>query len=80
MTIDEIGEFATVRQWLQAYSSHWNRSAEQAELGRKLELLRRYCQVAQKDPDALVNNLLRDTPTLRRSLSVCWSRWSRRSS
>ena len=63
MTTDEIGEFATVRQWLRAYSSHWNQTAEQAVLRHKLDLLRRYCQVAQKDPDALVNNLLRDTPT-----------------
>jgi hypothetical protein len=63
MTIDELGEFATVRQWLEAHASHWNRSAEEAERGHKLYVLQRYCENAQLDPDALVANLLRDTPT-----------------
>ncbi len=63
MTIDELGEFATVRHWLQAYASQWNRTAEEAEQQHKLKVLRRYCEVAQRDPDALVANLLRDTPT-----------------
>jgi hypothetical protein len=63
MTVDEVGEFATVKQWLSAYGSHWNRSAEEAEQPRKLEVLRRYCEFAERDPDALVANLLRETPT-----------------
>jgi hypothetical protein len=63
MTLDNVGEFATVRQWLEAHASQWNRSAQEAEQQRKLSYLRRYCEMAERDPDALVANLLRDTPT-----------------
>ncbi len=63
MTIDELGEFATVRQWLEAYASHWNRSAQEADRQHKLNILRRYCEIAERDPDALVANLFRETPT-----------------
>src|SRR5919204_2280184 len=63
MTQAPIEEFATVRLWLQAYSSHWNRTAAEAEQRQKLGILRRYCELAQRDPDALVSNLLRETPT-----------------
>jgi len=63
MTIDEVGEFATVRRWLSAVGSHWNRSATDADQQRRLEVLRRYCEYVERDPDALVANLLRETPT-----------------
>lgn len=63
MTIDEVGQFASVQQWLQAHGSHWNRAAEEAERLSKLEILRRYCEFAERDPDALVSNLFRQTPT-----------------
>jgi hypothetical protein len=58
-----LEEFATVRLWLQAYASHWNRTAAEAEQRQKLGLLHRYCELAERDPDALVSNLLRETPT-----------------
>ena len=63
MTIDEVEEFATVRQWLSAFGSHWNRSVAAADQRRKLEILHRYCVFVERDPDALVANLLRETPT-----------------
>jgi hypothetical protein len=63
MTTEDVANYATVRQWLEAYSSHWNRAAEAAEQQRKLDLLRRYCELAGRDPDALVANLFRQTPT-----------------
>jgi hypothetical protein len=63
MTSDDLSQYATVRQWLEAYASHWNRTAAEAEQRQRLDVLRRYCEIAQRDPDALVNNLLRDTPT-----------------
>ena len=63
MTFDDVGEFETVRLWLDAHASHWNRSAQEAEQQHKLSCLRRYCELAERDPDALVANLLRDTPT-----------------
>ena len=63
MTVDEVGQFATVTKWLSAYGSHWNRGAAEADQQRKLEVLRRYCEFAERDPDALVANLLRETPT-----------------
>jgi hypothetical protein len=63
MTIEDVANFTTVRQWLEAYSSHWNRSTDAAEQQRKLDLLRRYCELAGRDPDALVANLFRETPT-----------------
>ena len=66
MTTEEVGGFATVEQWLQAHGSHWNRRAEEAERLRRLEILCRYCEFAERDPDALVANLLRETPTGRR--------------
>jgi len=63
MTIDEVGQFATVKQWLSAFGSHWNRAGGEADERRKLEALHRYCEFAGRDPDALVANLLRETPT-----------------
>jgi hypothetical protein len=62
MTGDELAEFATVRKWLEAHARHWNRSAEEVERRQKLEVLRRYCEMAERDPDALVANLFRQTP------------------
>lgn len=63
MTVDEVSEFESVKQWLKAYGSHWNRTAAEAEQRGKLDTLRRYCEFADRDPDALVSNLLRETPT-----------------
>jgi len=63
MTIDEVGQFAAVKQWLSAFGSHWNRDAGETEQQRKLEILQRYCTFVERDPDALVANLLRETPT-----------------
>jgi hypothetical protein len=57
--LDNFAEFATVRQWLLAYHSYWNRSVE----GEELDVLHRYCEFAGRDPDALIENLLRKTPT-----------------
>ena len=76
MILDDFAEFATVRQWLLAYHSYWNRSVEGEEQGRQLDVLHRYCDFAGRDPDALIANLLRETPTgtklwvKRRSLEI----------
>lgn len=63
MTIDEVGQFATVKQWLSAFGSHWNRGAGETDQRRKVEILQRYCTFVERDPDTLVANLLRETPT-----------------
>ncbi len=63
MTIDEVGGYASVRQWLEAHGTRWNRAAGDAERLRKLEVMRRYCEFADRDPDALLTNLFRETPT-----------------
>ena len=63
MTVEEVGEYASVKHWLEAHSSRWNRTAAEAERRHKLELLLRYCNLAERDPDALVGNLFRETPT-----------------
>jgi hypothetical protein len=63
MTVDEVGAFASIQRWLEAHGSHWSRTAAEAERLRKLEVMRRYCEFAERDPDALVGNLLRQTPT-----------------
>lgn len=63
MTIDEAAAYPSVRQWLQAHGEHWNQPAEEAERRRKLEVLVRYCEFAERDPDALVGHLFRETPT-----------------
>jgi hypothetical protein len=63
MTLDEVGGYPSVQRWLEAHGSLWNRTAAEAERLRKLEVVRRYCEFADRDPDALVGNLLRQTPT-----------------
>lgn len=63
MTVDEVGGYASVQHWLQAHGRQWRRSVEEAERRHRLETLLRYCEFAERDPDALVGNLLRDTPT-----------------
>jgi hypothetical protein len=63
MIPDNLTDFLAVRQWLTAYASHWKSSSEEAEQRRKLQLLHRYCEFAQLNPDALIANLLRETAT-----------------
>jgi hypothetical protein len=63
MTPDNLTDFVAVRQWLMAYASHWKSNSAEAEQRRKLQLLHQYCEFAQRDPDALISNLLRETAT-----------------
>ena len=58
----DLAGFATVRQWVQAYGSHWTAPRSEAEATRRLEVLRRFCEFCGKDPDSLVRSLFRDTP------------------
>ena len=62
LTLADMASYTTVQHWLQAYGSHWNRSAEEAERRRKTDVLRRYCEVRGRDPDLLVSSLFRETP------------------
>lgn len=57
-----MASYTTVQHWLQAYATHWNRSAEEAERRRKTDVLRRYSQLRGRDPDLLVSSLFRETP------------------
>jgi len=63
MTVDEVAGYASIQRWLEAHGSHWSRTAADADRLRRLEVMRRYCEFADRDPDALVGNLFRQTPT-----------------
>ncbi len=60
--LQDVATFATVGHWVQAHVRHWNRRQSEAEAGRRLEVLRRYCEFCGMDPDTLVRDLFRDTP------------------
>jgi lambda repressor-like predicted transcriptional regulator len=58
----DLGEMSSVRHWVEAQARHWNRAQGEAELKRKLDTLRAFCETNQVDPDTLVQSLFRPTP------------------
>ena len=54
-------EYATVRAWREDYVRHWGGGPDDPELEGKLATMRDFCERLGKDPDAIVNECLRDT-------------------
>jgi hypothetical protein len=53
---------ATVAAWLRAYSDHWDLELGDAEIRSRLEVLERFCEFSETEPDELVAGLFRQTP------------------
>lgn len=52
---------ATLTRWIDALHAHWGDDADALETGRQVEIVLRFCSLAQDEPDALVASLFRPT-------------------
>ena len=60
MAIDRpIEDYRTVGVWFEDYKKQWAGRAE--DLTSRLEILRRFCEFVGKDPDAIIQECLRES-------------------
>lgn len=56
--MEDLSHYASVQAWREDYIRHWG--PNDAELPQKLKTLQEFCSLVGKDPDAIVNECLRD--------------------
>lgn len=53
-----IGEYATAQAWVQALREQWGE--EPSGLPERFDVLRRFCEFVDRDPDALIGECTRE--------------------
>lgn len=60
----DLASYASVQAWREDYVRHWG--PNDPELPQKLEILEEFCSFVDKNPDAIVNECLREVEGGRR--------------